>query len=176
MAGRPGPGEPDDDPRTARLKEIERGVEDRLRVMAEAGELSGLPGEGRPIPADDGLAGERWAAVHAMRNAGVVPEWSELRREIDARADALVARARRHLRWLRARQEHLVGLPAERILEAAKATREADAGVRHEMAEAIAELNGLVRRYDLIVPVDGLRIAPLTLERVLARAEGADES
>jgi hypothetical protein len=160
----------DEDPRSAKLREIEHGVEMRLREMAESGELSGLPGEGKPFADRDDASGDRWAAAHVMKNAGVVPEWSELRIEIDARRDALVARVRRHLAWMGSRASQARRLPAERILEAAKATRDTDERVRAELASALGELNELVRRYDLIVPVASLQLVPFTLERLLEDA------
>ena len=63
-----------DDPRVPGLRRIERGVEERIRELAEAGELSGLPGQGAPLGDDDPRTDEGWAARHIMRAADAAPE------------------------------------------------------------------------------------------------------
>lgn len=141
--------------------------------MADAGALSGLPGEGKPLSPDGGdQAGDRWAAFHVMRNEQVLPPWAELRREIDAEVARLVIRARRHLAWMGERESLLAALPAERILEARRASREGDRTVRAEIGAAVRELNRLVARFDLLAPVPMLQMLPLTAEGIFAEAGG----
>lgn len=159
-----------EDPRSPALRRIERGVEERIRAMIEAGDLSGLPGEGKPFPKDDEPTDDRWAARHVLKNERAIPAWAELRREIDASLAALVARTRRHLDWVNAREAALTRIPSDRVLETDRATRQADERARTEIAEALAELNGLVRRYELAAPVASLQIAPFTVERIFALA------
>ncbi len=71
-----------DVPRAPRRHRIESAVEQRLRELAEQGQLRGLPGEGArsrtPPDPDD----ETWAARHVIRQANVVPPWIGLRKEI----------------------------------------------------------------------------------------------
>lgn len=154
------------------VERVGRHVDGLLREMAVSGDLSGLPGEGKPLPEDpDGVGSERWAAAHLARNAGVRPAWLELRREIDEIIDGIVGRAGRHLAWLEAREAQVATLPGDRILETARATREADERVRAEIAAAVAEVGALVRRYDAIVPAS-MQLVPLTAERVFERAAG----
>lgn len=162
------PGPPDDDPLPVELRRIEHGVESRLARMAEAGELSGLPGEGRPF-ADRGAdqAGERWAAFRIMSNDQVLPTWAQLRREIEAESERLTRVGRAHREWTHWRQEHLASLPAERILEAARATRDRDARVRRELAEAVQALNLKVHQFNLLVPVDSLQLFPFGVARFI---------
>ena len=101
------------------------GVEARIRELQDAGELSGLPGEGQPLPKDpDDEAGEAWAARHVLRTSGARPLWSELRRDITERRMRIVTRLRGHLAWLERRQALLEHLPAERIVSEAALTRE----------------------------------------------------
>src|SRR3989442_15089540 len=69
---------------TPKLKRIEYGVEQRLRELRDGGELSGLPGEGAPLPPDPD-AGDAWAARHIVGTARVSPVWAELRAEIGER-------------------------------------------------------------------------------------------
>lgn len=133
--------------------------------MAEAGELSGLPGEGLPFP-DRGpdAAGERWAAYRLMANNKVLPTWAQLRREIEAETERLARAGRAHREWLHRREEHLASLPAERILESAKATRDRDARVREELVTAVRALNVKVATFNSLVPVESLQLVPFRLD------------
>ena len=134
------------------------------------GELSKLPGEGAPILDDDPDAGERWAARHLAKNANLTPEFVELRREIASRRDRIVRRLRAHRVWLADRAALLHELPAERILDAARATSDFDARVESELHSALGELNATVARHNLKVPL-GMQISPLALAHLRERAE-----
>ena len=158
-----------DDGLTPKLRRIERRVDEQLRELAAMGQLSNVPGEGAPLPDDDPEAGDRWAARHIAKNAGVTPEFVELRREIADRRDRLVRRLRAHRSWLTDRAALLEDLPAERILDAARATTDFDRRVESELRSALGELNALVARHNLKVPL-GLQIPPLTLELLRERS------
>lgn len=154
---------------TERLRRRERRIEEQLRELAEMGELSRLPGQGAPLVDDDPAGEERWAARHIAKNANVAPEFVELRREIAERRDRVVRRLRAHREWLEDRAALLHGLPAERILDAARVTTEFDARVESELRGALAELNALVARHNLRVPL-GLQIPPLSLDHLRERS------
>ena len=149
---------------------MERRIDEQLRELADTGELSKLPGEGAPIVDDDPDAGERWAARHLAKNANLTPEFVEMRREIAGRRDRIVRRLRAHRDWLADRAALLTDLPAERILDAARATRDFDARVESELRSALRELNALVAHHNLKVPL-GLQIPPLALEHLRDRSE-----
>ena len=134
------------------------------------GELSKLPGEGAPLVDDDPDAGERWAARHLARNADLTPEFVELRREIASRRDRIVRRLRAHRAWLADRAALLHDLPAERILDVARATSDFDARVQSELQSALGELNAFVARHNLKVPL-GMQISPLALAHLRERSE-----
>ena len=153
------------DERSSRLRRIERDVERRIGDLQNAGDLRGLPGEGRPLRTDDAGSPDTWAARHVLENAGVAPEWADLRKAIDERASRLRVRLRSHREWLRDRTRLLTELPADRIVQAAHATTERDTRVRAELESSLAELNALVRRYDLIVP-GPMQLPLFTLERL----------
>jgi hypothetical protein len=158
-----------DDGPALRLRRIERRIEEQLRELAEMGELSNVPGEGAPLVDDDPDAGDRWAARHVAKNANVMPEFVELRREIAERRDRLARRLRAHRSWLADRAALLSDLPAERILDAARATAEFDVRVESELRSAVGEMNALVARHNLKVPL-GLQIPPLSLEVLRERS------
>ncbi len=155
----------DDDVRSPKLRRIERGALERLRDLADSGALRDLPGEGAPLPPDEGGPDETWAARHVIRSAGAVPEWVDLRKEIDRRIAWIRRRHSAHREWLHDRAHHLAELPAERIVDASRATAQRDVRVREEIERAIGEVNALIRRYDLHV-VPALQLPLMTLERL----------
>jgi hypothetical protein len=152
----------------SRLWRRERRIDEQLRELSEMGELSKLPGEGAPLVEDDPAAGDQWAARHVAKQANLTPEFVELRREIAERRDRMVRRLRAHREWLEDRAALLHALPAERILDAARATTDFDAQVESELRGALGELNALVARHNLKVPL-GLQIPPLRLEHLRER-------
>jgi len=158
-----------DDGPYARLRRRERRIDEQLRELAEIGELSKLPGEGAPLVDDDPTAGDRWAARHIAKNANVAPEFVGLRREIADRRDRLVRRLRAHREWLEDRAALLRDLPAERILDAARATTGFEGRVESELRSATGEINVLVARHNLKVPLV-LQIPPLSLEHLRERS------
>ncbi|HKC91360.1 MAG TPA: DnaJ family domain-containing protein [Candidatus Limnocylindria bacterium] len=143
-------------------------MEARIRELRDAGELSGLPGEGRPLPADpDDEAGTAWAARHLVRTSGARPVWTELRRDITERRLRIVTRLRAHQSWLERRLSLLDHLPSERILSEVALTKQGDERVRAEVAQAIAELNALVRHHNLVVTATSLHMPTATFEGLL---------
>jgi hypothetical protein len=157
-----------DDGPDARLRRREHRIDEQLRELAEMGELTRLPGEGAPLVDDDPNAGERWAARHVAKNANVTPEFVELRREIADRRDRLVRRLRAHRLWLEDRAALLHDLPAEQIIDAARATTDFDSRLESELRSAMSEINALVARHNLKVPL-ALQIPPLSLEHLRGR-------
>ena len=133
------------------------------------GELANLPGDGVPLVDDDGGVGDAWAARHIAKNANITPEFVELRREIADRRDRLVRRLRAHREWLEDRAALLRDLPAERILDAARATTDFDVRVEAGLRSAMGEINALVARHNLKVPL-ALQIPPLSLEHLRERS------
>lgn len=87
-------------------------VEARIERALERGELTDLPGQGRPLSLEDDtrVAPELRLAYRILKNAGYVPEEIEMRREImglavliDATDGAERTRAITRRDWLRAR-------------------------------------------------------------------------
>lgn len=162
----------DADATTPGLRRVERAVDRQIREAIEAGELSGLEGEGLPLPRDDdAFVGDRWAATRVMRNAQVLPEWLALRREIEAERERLIRRVRAHLEWLESRRAALRGLPAERILDHARATSESDARFRRELTGLVAAVNARIAKQNAGAPRADFQLAPLTAERLLELAQ-----
>lgn len=97
------------------MNAFDRIVEERIRAAAECGDLSGLPGEGKPLPDEDMamVPEEIRMAVRILRNAGIPPpavaNLKELRGLIEILAaapdDASRGRILRRLNVLVARLE-----------------------------------------------------------------------
>ena len=144
------------------------GVEARIRELQDAGELSGLPGEGQPLPPDpDDDASEAWAARHVVRTSGARPLWAELRRDITERRTRMILRLRAHLAWLERREALLEHVPAERIVAEVALTNDADARVRAEVEHSIAELNALVKHHNLVVTATSLHLTIASLDGLI---------
>lgn len=150
------------------------GVEARIRELRDAGALSGLPGEGQPLPPDpDDDARDAWAARHVLRTSGARPLWADLRRDITERRARILMRLRSHLSWLERRKALLVHVAAERIVAEIKITNEADARFRADIAESIGELNALVRHHNLVVSATSLHLPTATLEGLIEVARAS---
>jgi hypothetical protein len=154
-----------DDAKTPKLRRIEGEVEREIRELDEAGGLRGLSGEGAPLRDDDPGPDDTWAARHVMRTANAAPEWVALRQAIDEGTARLRRRITAHREWLHDRTLLLSELPADRILDAVKATEARDARVRAEIDAALSEVNALIRHYDLLV-VPALQLPLVTLGRL----------
>lgn len=61
-------------------------VDARIRAAQEQGKFDNLPGFGKPLPKDEGyeMAGEHWMGNHILKQAGYLPIWLQLRKEIAA--------------------------------------------------------------------------------------------
>ncbi|MDQ2952443.1 MAG: hypothetical protein M3R54_09300 [Chloroflexota bacterium] len=154
-----------DVPRAPRLHRIESAVEQRLRELAEQGQLRGLPGEGarsrttptpttRPGPLVTSSVRRTWS----RRGSACARRFDERRARVERRLKA-------HREWLQDRTLLLAQLPADRIVDASRATAERDQKIRAELEPAVSELNALIRRFDLLVTL-ALQLPLVTLDRL----------
>lgn len=62
---------------------FERIAEEKIREAIERGDFDYLRSAGKRLASlDDDYAGEDWIGVHILHNAGFLPEWLELRKQI----------------------------------------------------------------------------------------------
>lgn len=68
-------------------------IDAQFRAAQEQGKFDNLPGFGKPLPRDEGydMAGEHWLGNHILKQAGFLPIWLELRKEIATERDAVQA-------------------------------------------------------------------------------------
>jgi len=62
-------------------------VESRIQDAMSAGVFDALPGAGQPLPnrPEDELAGANWVGNKILRDAGALPQWLMLAKEIETR-------------------------------------------------------------------------------------------
>ncbi|HEX2170861.1 MAG TPA: DnaJ family domain-containing protein [Dehalococcoidia bacterium] len=89
-------------------------IENKLREAEEKGTFRNLPGQGQPLRLDDDDRSDPkyWLAHHMLKNAGLLPAWIELAKEIDALEDGIQAIEREYAGWLAAEADRLAGVPA----------------------------------------------------------------
>lgn len=102
-----------------------------------------------------------------MSNNRLLPAWAQLRREIEDEVTRLERAARAHRAWAGRRQDQLAALPAERILEAVRATAAREQRVRADLKAAVIALNAKVAEFNARVPVESLQLLPFRAERFL---------
>jgi hypothetical protein len=85
-----------------RVRRWESVVDQAIREAQARGEFDDLPGHGRPLRLDENpLAGDREMGFRVLKNAGILPEWMELEKELRAEEADLQALKERTARWLR---------------------------------------------------------------------------
>lgn len=78
---------------------LEKTIEGAIQEAMAAGAFANLPGEGKPLPLarrDQGTAGDNWLGFKMLENAGYLPEWLNLGREIELDIEALAVIDRNH--------------------------------------------------------------------------------
>lgn len=70
---------------------IDSPIDEQIRTAQAQGKFDNLPGFGKPLPRDESyeLAGEHWMSNHILKQAGYLPIWLELRKEIAAERSAV---------------------------------------------------------------------------------------
>ena len=141
-------------------------VERRIREAMEGSKLSSLKGYGKPLNLEDGGDPGRddWASNHVLKNAGMLPPWMELGKDIDKLEDTLTKHVADHTRWVteinRVTAE-MTQVDLERRRDGIQAIHR-----RHlaRFAAVVDTLRHKVDRFNFIVPVPNLARAPIRRE------------
>lgn len=56
-------------------------IEDKIKQAQDEGVFDDLPGQGKPLRLDDNSS-EDWLGHHMLHEAGLLPDWLQLRKEI----------------------------------------------------------------------------------------------
>src|SRR5260221_6764096 len=92
---------------------IGRIAERKIQEAIEEGQFDNLPGKGKPIVFDDDPATppELRMANKILKNAGVLPEWVQVQKDIQAERDEIAALRARLLRDNQAWRNKVASLP-----------------------------------------------------------------
>ena len=82
---------------------LEKLIEEKIRGAQEAGAFDNLRGAGKPFAFADDERQEDWLGLHMLREQGFLPEWLELRKQIEADKGAVHAALRA---WHATAHEH----------------------------------------------------------------------
>lgn len=79
--------------RESRLDKIESLIDEQIRAAQAEGAFDNLPGQGKPLPKDpsEAHAGEHWMSNRVLKQAGFLPDWIQLRKDIAAERHAVNA-------------------------------------------------------------------------------------
>jgi hypothetical protein len=128
-------------------------AERKIQEARREGAFAGLSGSGRPLSLDDDSAtAPEWRTpFHILKNAGMLPDWLALDREIRIRIERLAEDVRIDAEWTRG-------------------DGEAWAGVAARFRRRVAEINRQIGDLNLRVPVLKLQRLRLDADRELKRA------
>lgn len=135
-------------------------IDEQIRRAIEEGQFEDLPGKGKPLKLDENpLADPEWRlANHMLRSAGYTLPWIEKRKEIEASLLEARGTLKRSWTW---RENAL-----RRGEKAADVEPHWGKAVE-QFGEQIAEINKLIRKYNLEAPHDRLQLPILNVEREL---------
>jgi hypothetical protein len=148
-------------------------IERRIADAQDEGKFRDLQGEGKPQDLEENpFEPPEWrVGFKVLRNAGYVPAWIELAREIDAELAAAEREAAEYARRRRARMDRVGRESVARFGELV-----ADLDISQERAlrrleGRWQEINRKIARFNSEVPVEGLKRAPLRIEERRERFE-----
>lgn len=162
---------------------VEMIADRKVRDAQEEGLFDNLPGKGRPLnlDIDSRLPPEIRIANQLMRDAGVLPEWIELEKQIRTRRQAWAERVEAYARE-REQSQDMPALPTGSSVRAARqAERQRETSIQRQdearelfLLQAVRELrsqNVLIDRFNLMVPLPSRQRMRLRLRDELADLE-----
>ena len=154
-------------------------AERKIEEWIEAGGLRDLPGKGTPLVLEDNpfLDPELRLPFKILQNAGIAPAWIEIGQEVEdtrERWRRYAEQQRRRHATAKARLSRMFGQTQEL---AARRLAIANEGAVAEYTAGLRELNRLIDRFNMNVPIFTLQRRRVDVEaegRKLARALGVD--
>jgi len=134
-------------------------IDSKIQRCIENGELDNLKGEGKPIDLEPGVNSEYWMANKILKNAGFVPEWIDLKKEIQKEMEELDEKLedyQEYLKNLSERSDKTKGM--KNIVNVYKR-------YKGEYFQAIEDLNTKIKKYNTVVPIISLQKYYLDVEK-----------
>ena len=99
----------DDDFRRTEIEDWDTWIEEQIQESQERGEFDNLPGAGKPIEIyQTQLNPEYDLAFSRLKNAGVMPAWMELDRDVSRMSQELDAFLERSVAWLLSERDAMI--------------------------------------------------------------------
>jgi hypothetical protein len=118
----------------------DRLIEDKMRSAQEKGLFDNLAGQGEPLPQDDETRGEDWLGNHMLRQAGLLPDWLQLRKEIEAERPTVRAALDEY--WRQAERDNLSAARQAALLQ----------GFEKNYIRLAREINNKIDQHNLRCP------------------------
>lgn len=145
-------------------------IDRALQKAYEEGQMSNLPGEGKPLKLDEdsNTPEELKLAYRMLKEQGFAPDWIMQGRELDDQRARLMANIERGAKAYRGALAGAERLPAQRE-ERVRRANDAWALAKQTFQQAAKKFNQQVTTYNLKVPQGVTHKALINVDRELAR-------
>eukprot|EP00043_Microstomoeca_roanoka_P004378 m.49277 g.49277 ORF g.49277 m.49277 type:complete len:387 (-) comp12462_c1_seq5:93-1253(-) len=124
-------------------KSIGQIVEEQIQAAMQRGDFANLKGHGKPLQREETTGTDAFERTlnRIVRNAGYIPEWAELQRDIDKQCGEVFSLLRR---WLKSYKldHHFQPHTVDQLMELDRQT----------LLEEVGRINNNISRYNLIAP------------------------
>lgn len=157
------------------VRKGENAIEKQIREAIERGDFDRLPGTGKPLDlSENPYTPADWRlAFKLLQDAGMVPDWIELDKEIRRERLALDAWIKQQAQRQHTQRERMGTLSANKLIEARERLSEAREKTCIEYRERAAALNRLIDLYNLKAPRADLHCERLRAEDELKKFHDA---
>jgi len=133
-------------------------IDNKLREAEERGLFRDLPGQGKPLQfsTEDVRDPKNWLAHHMLKNAGLLPAWVDLAKEIDGYEDRIQALERDYVAWLDDEAARLAGLSEARLRPRLPGVRAIYVRFIERYQTLLSEAQERKQRFNYDVPVRSL--------------------
>lgn len=139
-------------------------AEGKIQEAIEEGKFDNLPGKGKPLVFDDDPATPAHIrmANKVLKNAGALPEWLQIRKDILEEREEIEKLKARLVRDNQLKRARLAALPAYHV--AVRQFAEWHARSRAEMLRHLKSVNNSILKFCLIAPATAAPFAPYKIE------------
>ncbi|HLV82082.1 MAG TPA: DUF1992 domain-containing protein [Chthonomonadaceae bacterium] len=143
-------------------------AERKIQEAIEEGQFDNLPGKGQPIVfTDDPMTPPHLRlANRILKNAGVLPDWMQLQKDIQEERKAVDAQRSRLAREYPIRRRHAAALPSGHI--AVRQFAEWHVKSRATYHRRLKEVNTLILKFTMLAPSSATPFLPYKLAEEMA--------
>ncbi|HLK56836.1 MAG TPA: DUF1992 domain-containing protein [Chthonomonadaceae bacterium] len=140
-------------------------AEGKIQEAIEEGKFENLPGKGKPLVFDDDPATPAHIrmANKVLKNAGALPEWLQIRKDILEEREEIIKLKTRLIRDNQAKRQRLVTLPAYHV--SVRQYAEWHARSRAEVLRHYKSVNDGILKFCLIAPSTAEPLTPFRIEQ-----------